>query len=670
MGGKPTKRKYVIKSARPSSGTLDLDNDLNAQQRAVVLGPPGPLLVIAGAGSGKTRTLTYRAAHLLEGGVAPDRLLLCTFTNRAAREMIQRVESLLDINLKRLWAGTFHHVANLALRRYAEEVGLQPNYAILDSEDSRDLMATCLAEQGPALRRKRFPRPPLLLHIFSRAVDSQIPVERAVQLQAVRFLDLTAEIERVIDRYVQQKLKLGLVDYDDLLLFFKILLTEHPKQAEELTGRFEHVLVDEYQDTSYLQGEVIDACASQHGNLTVVGDDAQSIYSFRGADFRNIIDFPKRYPDARVFKLETNYRSTPEILGLANASIARNTRQFPKVLRAVCPDGMEPAHIPLRDVYMQADFVAQRVLELNQEEDIPLDQMAVLYRAHSHSLELQVELTRRGIPYSVRSGLRFFEQRHIKDVTAYLRLSHNTGDALAWQRVLRLWRGVGAKTIEQVLAVVQRSEGLTAAGVLLSDELKRAVHRQAGPQLRRLGKVVDSIIAADSLPQMIEAVLEGHYRSYAQAAFPNAETRLEDLQQLADYTSQYSNLERFLSELALVAGIAAEGVAPGEVPEEKMTLSTVHQAKGLEWRVVFVLWLSEGRFPHAIAIRTRDEEEEERRLFHVTVTRAREQLYLCNPRFDEQRDGPRKLLRLSRFLREVSSRDGDGPYESWDIEEG
>ena len=660
--------KYVIHTDRPSRGSLNLTGELNEQQRAVVLGPTGQLLVIAGAGSGKTRTLTYRAAHLINSGLAPDRLLLCTFTNRAAREMVKRVEALLDVDLKRMWAGTFHHVANLALRRYAEQVGLQPNYAILDSEDARDLMAACLAEEGKVLRRKRFPAAPLLLHVFSRAVDAQIPLDRAVHLHAVRFLDLTEEIERVINRYVQQKLKLGLVDYDDLLLFFKILLTEHPTQAAGLMERFEHVLVDEYQDTSLLQSEVIDACASHHGNLTVVGDDAQSIYSFRGADFRNIIDFTRRYPEARVFKLETNYRSSPEILQLANASIAKNTRQYPKVLSAVCPSGMVPGQIPLRDVYQQAAFVAQRVLELNQEEEIPLDQIAVLYRAHSHSLELQVELTRRGIPFSVRSGLRFFEQRHIKDVTAYLRLSHNIGDALAWQRVLRLWRGVGARTVDHVLSAVQRAEGQTAASVLTSDQLKGVVHKRAGNQLVRLGQLLCGIQQADNVPQMIEAVLEGHYRSYAQAAFPNAETRLEDLQQLADYTSQYASLERFLSELALVAGIAAEGVAPGEKPEKQMTLSTVHQAKGLEWRVVFVLWLSDGRFPHAIAIRTRDEEEEERRLFHVTVTRAREQLYLCTPRFDEKGDGPRRILRLSRFLSELGS--GHLPYEAWDIEEG
>ena len=661
--------KYVLHTQRPTRGVLDLEGELNPQQRAVVLAPPGRMLVIAGAGSGKTRTLTYRAARLIEQGLDPARLVLCTFTNRAAREMTQRVEGLLDVDLKQMWSGTFHHIANLALRRYSEQVGLQPNYAILDREDSRDLMASCLATEGKALRNRRFPRPPLLQHILSRAVDAQIGLEQAVRRFAPRFVEVTEGVIRVLERYTRRKLQLGLADYDDLLLFFKVLLSEHPAQADELTARFEHVLVDEYQDTSFLQGEIVELCAARHGNLTVVGDDAQSIYSFRGADYRNIIDFPQRYADARVFKLETNYRSSPEILGLANATIQRNTRQFPKVLTPVCPAGPLPALLPLRDVYQQAVFVAQRVLELNAEDDLPLPQMAVLYRTHAQSLELQVELTRRGIPFSVRSGLRFFEQRHIKDVTAYLRLGHNVGDALAWQRVLRLWQGVGARTVEHVLDVVQAEPGQQAAALLGSTQLRQRVHGRAAKQLARLGQLMDRLGAAASVREMIEAVLEDHYKHYAQTAFPNADTRLEDLQQLADYTAQYDDdLEKFLSELALVAGIAAEGVAPGEPPEEKLTLSTVHQAKGLEWRVVFMLWLSEGRFPQAHAVRELQDEEEERRLFHVAVTRAREQLYLCNPRFDEQHDGPRKLLRLSRFLAELS---GDRqPYESWEIEEG
>jgi DNA helicase-2/ATP-dependent DNA helicase PcrA len=659
--------RYVLHTPRAARRGLDLEGELNEQQRAVVLAGEGPLLVIAGAGTGKTRTLTYRAAQLIHGGRSPEQLLLCTFTNRAAREMVQRVEGLLDVDLKRLWAGTFHHVANMALRRYGEQVGLLPNYAILDREDARDLMAVCLGEEGPALRKLRFPKPALLQSLVSRAVDSQLPLAAVVRERAPRFVELTGEIQRVVDRFVARKLKLGLVDYDDLLLFFKILLSEHPGPAGELTARFEHVLVDEYQDTSLLQGQIVDACASRHGNLTVVGDDAQSIYSFRGAHFRNILEFTNRYPGAQVFKLETNYRSSPEVLRLANACIAQNERQYPKLLRPVRGPSQAPALIPLTDVYQQAAFVAQRVLELTQEEGVPLRQVAVLYRAHAHSLELQVELTRRNIPFSVRSGLRFFEQAHIKDITAFLRLAHNPGDALAWQRVLRLWPGVGTRTADQLLLEVeQQPRGRPADELLASPELRQRLHKRAATPLARLGRVLRQVRGGADVPGMIETVVERHYREYATASFPNAETRLEDLQQLAAYTAQYDSLQAFLSELALVAGITAEGVAPGELPEEKMTLSTVHQAKGLEWRVVFILWTAEGRFPQAIAVRTRDDEEEERRLFYVALTRAEQQLYLCFPRFEEPRDGPRRILRLSRFLAELPD---PPPYERWEIEE-
>jgi DNA helicase II / ATP-dependent DNA helicase PcrA len=660
--------RYILRTERPPRRHLDLDGDLNDEQRAVVLAPRGPVLVIAGAGSGKTRTLTYRAAHLLESGVPPDRLLLCTFTHRAAREMVRRVEALLEIDLRPLWAGTFHHVANLALRRYAETVGLRPNYAILDREDSKDLMASCLSEEGRALRTRRFPQPGLLQHLLSMSVDSQAGISEVVRFHAPRFAEMVDDIRRVLDRFVARKLSLGLVDYDDLQLFFKILLTEHPGPAAELKDRFEHVLVDEYQDTSRIQGEIVDACAEKHGSLTVVGDDAQSIYGFRGADFRNIIEFPERHEGTVLLKLERNYRSTPEILALANASIAVNRRQFPKVLRAVRPPGSMPALLPLEDADQQATFVAQRVLELSQEEGVPLGDIGVLYRAHSHSLELQVELARRGIPFTIRSGLRFFEQAHIKDVTAYLRLAHNGGDELAWRRVLGLWPGAGQKTAEQVLAAALVSGGRRPAAELLrSSELRARLPKTAGPSMVRLAELLSRLGAFDALPRMIDAVVETHYREYAQASFANSEVRLEDLRQLGDFASRYDSLEEFLSELAIVAGMAAEGIKPGEAPEEKLTLSTVHQAKGLEWRAVFVLWLAEGRFPQALGLRTQAEEEEERRLFHVAVTRAKEQLYLCHPRFEEPREGPRRLLRLSRFLAE-HSHDARVPYERWEIE--
>jgi DNA helicase-2/ATP-dependent DNA helicase PcrA len=660
--------RYVIRTQRTGRPRLNLDTDLNEQQRAAVLAPPGRVLVIAGAGSGKTRTLTYRAAHLLSTGLEQDRILLCTFTNRAAREMVERVEQLLGLDLKPSWAGTFHHVANLALRRWAEHVGLPPSYTILDREDAKDLMTTCLSEAGPALRRRRFPKPALLLHIFSRAVDSQLGLAEAISRYSPRFVEATDEIKKVVDRFTARKLRLGLVDYDDLLLFFKILLTEHPSAAEELTDRFEHVLVDEYQDTSLLQGQIIELCAAKHGNLTVVGDDAQSIYSFRGADFRNIIDFPARFPETQIFKLETNYRSTPQILRLANESIQRNQRQHPKVLSAVRPPGITPALIPLRDVYLQADFVAQRVLELSQEEGIPLGEIAILYRAHSHSLELQVELTRRDIPYVVRSGLRFFEQAHIKDLTAYLRLCHNSGDQLAWHRVLLLWPGVGTRTTAKVLRCIQDDVDHPAADRLLSsEELRRQLPGSARPSIEQLARLLGRIRGEDSVGKMIGAVVDAHYAEYAKSAFANAETRIEDLSQFAEYAAHYSGLEHFLSDLALVAGVTAEAIGPGELPEERITLSTVHQAKGLEWRAVFILWLAEGRFPQALAVRSLEEEEEERRLFHVAVTRAMDQLYLCHPQFEEHQEGPRRMLRLSRYLAELSG--PETPVERWTIEE-
>lgn len=664
--------RYTLRTQHPARRALDLDHDLNEQQRDAVLAPSGQVLIIAGAGTGKTRTLTYRAAHLLSRGLPPERVLLCTFTNRAAREMLERVEALLGVDLRPVWGGTFHHVANLALRRYGERVGLPGNYSILDREDSRELLQRCLAEEGKLLAARRFPRPALLQSLASMAVDQQLGLEEILRAQAPRFLDLLGPLSRVLERYAARKLQLGLVDYDDLLLFFKILLREHPGPSAELTGRFEQVLVDEYQDTSRLQGEIVDLCASRHGNLTVVGDDAQSIYSFRGADFRNIIEFPRRYPGARIFRLEQNYRSTPEILELANACIACNVRQFPKQLRAVRPPGMKPALIPLQDVYQQADFVAQRTLELSQQEGIPLEQIAVLYRAHAHSLELQVELTRRGIPYRIRSGVRFFEQAHIKDITAYLRLAHNGRDPLAWGRVLRLWPGVGPRTAHALLAELERGQDAPPTGGgqearLLSDERRQGLPRPAQASLARLAQLLEELERSESAAHMIRTIVESHYREYAQTAFPNPEARLEDLQQLGDYAARFPALEDFLSELALVAGVAAEAVGPGEAPEEKLTLSTVHQAKGLEWRVVFLLWLSEGHFPQALAVRSLEEEEEERRLFHVAVTRAMDHLYLCQPRFDESGEGPRRILRLSRFLVELAGH--VPPYERWEIEE-
>lgn len=660
--------RYVLKGASKRRSALDLERDLNPTQRDAVEWPGGPLLIIAGAGSGKTRTLTYRAAHLIHRGVDPHRILLCTFTNRAAREMVDRLEGLTGIDLHRIWAGTFHHVANMALRRHAALLDIDEGYSILDQEDARELMASCLSEEGAELKRRRYPQARVLLHITSMGINRRTALTETLAQAAPRFLGMEEAIGRLIARYAARKRQLGLVDYDDLLVHFRSLLRDHPSAGDPLKERFQHVLVDEYQDTNRLQGEIVDLCAEVHGNLTVVGDDAQSIYSFRGAHYENIISFPERHPGTQVFKLERNYRSVPEILALANKSIRNNHRQFPKVLEATRGPGMRPILLPLFDVYQQAEFIAQRVLELHQQEDIPLRQIAVLYRAHAHSMELQLELTRREIPFRVRSGLRFFEQAHIKDVLSYLRLVHNPVDPLAWQRVLRTWSGVGRRSAEHVMerTLSVPEKPARPAEVLGDEALRSRLPKSATGAISRLGALFTALGPELSLSEMVRQVLDAHYRDYAHAAFPNGQTRVDDLEQLADYARHYESLERFLSEIALVAGFGAEAAKSGEMPDDCITLSTIHQAKGLEWRAVFVLALAETRFPQAIATRSSAELEEERRLFYVATTRAKDQLYLCHPRFEEPDKGPRKLLRLSRFVDELGD-DGLFPYESWEI---
>ncbi|HEY3360213.1 MAG TPA: ATP-dependent helicase [Polyangia bacterium] len=654
--------KYVVRSARPPGRPLDLEAELNPEQRAVVVAEGGPMLVIAGAGSGKTRALTYRVAWLLAHGVRPDRLLLCTFTNRAAREMLRRVEALTGVETRALFAGTFHHVAHRLLRQYRDRVGLPAGFGILDREDARELLAACLAEEG--VRDQRLPQPKVLMALLSRAINSSMSVADAVAHDAPRFVEAAAAIARVADCFAARKAAMGMVDFDDLLLLWKALLVDHPDAAAELRTRFEHVLCDEYQDTSRIQGELVDLCAAGHRNLMVVGDDAQSIYSFRGADFRNILEFPARYPDARVYKLETSYRSTPEIIALANQCIAHNAAQHPKVLRPVCAPGDPPAVVPLADVYQQAEFVAQRLLELHQLEGVPLREIAVLYRNHAHALELQVELTRRKIPYVVRSGLRFFEQAHIKDVVAYLRVLANARDGLAWSRVLKLYGGVGARSARRVADGAARQDGpadlvLAALAPELPGSARAPVGRLAA-LLARLREPPEGPAAA------IARVVAGHYAEYAAGAFPNADARLEDLRQLADYAARFADVPAFLADLSLVAGIAAETVLQGEPPEEHLTLSTIHQAKGLEWTAVFVLWLADGRFPNLQALRTQEEEEEERRLFYVAVTRTRRHLFLCYPQRAEDARGLRTILRPSRFITEL---DGPAPpFERWAIE--
>src|SRR3954453_17390780 len=469
-------RQYTLQRAPSAAGIhIDYAAELNEQQLAAVTAPPGPLLVIAGAGSGKTRTLTYRVAYLLENGVDPRNILLLTFTNKAARQMTDRVVNLLPVDASGLWGGTFHSIGNRMLRRHGSVLGYSSGFTILDREDQKDLINTVVASSGIDPKEIRFPKGDVLAEIFSFAVNTEMPLEGLLAEKFPYFLPLLDKIQDVRARYEKKKKATNSVDFDDLLQKPLVMFQQHEGIAEIYRRQFQFILVDEYQDTNKIQADLVDLLARDHRNLMVVGDDAQSIYSWRGANFQNILEFPERYPDAQVFKIEMNYRSVPEVLEVANAAIAANVRQFRKHLSATRESKtLKPALVALNDGSEQAQFVAQRILEL-RDENIDLNQIAVLYRAHYHALELQLELSRRGIPYQITSGIRFFEQAHIKDVTSFIRFVANPRDEVAFKRMVKLLPGVGNRTAENLWRKWEKS--LVTAGDLSAIALAKADDR-------------------------------------------------------------------------------------------------------------------------------------------------------------------------------------------------
>ncbi|MBD3872793.1 MAG: ATP-dependent helicase, partial [Acidobacteria bacterium] len=438
---------------------MHYEEELNPQQLEVVMHPGGPMLALAGAGTGKTRTLVYRTCRLIEDGVPPARILLLTFTNRAAREMMGRVDDLVERGTSRVTGGTFHSAGHRILRRYAEMLGYTPRFSILDREDSTELMGSALADVSPEAPNRRMPRPRLLVDLYSFVINTGHDLEQVLTDRAPQFLDQGGLIADVFKRYLERKRNADLMDFDDLLLNWLLLLTRFPRARQALRDQFNHILVDEYQDTNRLQADIVDAMLGPARNVMVVGDDAQSIYAFRGADFENILGFPQRHPDCTVFRLETNYRSFPPILELANASIENNSKQFKKSLRPVRTGGGLPLEVAVPTPETQATHVSDELLAL-REEGFELEDMAVLYRNHAHSLDLQVELTRRNIPYRVRSGLRFFEHRHVKDVLAHLRFVDNPRYEIAFARAIKLRDGFGPRLAARVWEQLCGADGL------------------------------------------------------------------------------------------------------------------------------------------------------------------------------------------------------------------
>jgi DNA helicase-2/ATP-dependent DNA helicase PcrA len=662
-------RQYTLN--RPAGPTLRIDYaaELNPQQHRAVTAAPGPALVIAGAGSGKTRTLTYRVAYLIENGVSPAHILLLTFTNKAAREMLERVTALVPHDLAGLWSGTFHSIGNRILRSHTQAAGFRPGFSIMDREDQQDMLDSVIAAAGIDTKDKRFPKGEVLGDIYSYAINTNRSIGEVLAEKYPYFIPLEPEIESLQKKYEQRKRSANSLDFDDLLVKPLRMMQETPSIAEHYQNRFQFVLVDEYQDTNHIQAEFIDVLAARHQNVMVVGDDAQAIYSWRGADFKNILDFPKRYPNATVYKIETNYRSVPEVLEVANAAIAANVRQFPKELQASREGGRsKPGLVPLADSNQQAQFVTQRILEL-RDEGMDLNEIAVLYRAHYHSMELQMELTRHGIPFAITSGLRFFEQAHVKDVAAFLKFAVNPRDEVAFKRMARLLPGIGARSAEDLWAGVFRNLGddpvpdpETNPGPPSFESFHKLLFEQKVPAKSRkswqqLVYTLDEI-APHAQPhppcEMIGAVIEAVYDDYLKSKFPNYEQRREDLQVLQNYARQYQNSAEFLDQLALVTSLETEGeLGTRNDDDEMVNLSSVHQAKGLEWRAVFVIWMSDGMFPSSRSLDSDASIEEERRLFYVAVTRAKDELYLTYPLMKLNAGYGEMFQRPSRFLSEV-----------------
>lgn len=605
---------------------IDYPGELNQEQLDAVMNGDGACLVLAGAGSGKTRTITYRVAYLLERGVPPSSILLLTFTNKASKEMRHRIESLLGATADGIWGGTFHSIASRILRHLAPEVGYENNFTILDQEDSRNLVKAVMKDMSIDPKARRFPTPQVVLSIISYARNTQVSIEETLDLKHPNFLELSGDIEEIARRYQERKKQANAMDFDDLLTNMARLLDD-ATIGRQIAERFKYVLVDEYQDTNAIQARIVHGFARIHKNIFVVGDDAQSIYAFRGADVKNILRFPKEWEDAKIFKLLHNYRSSPEILGLANESLSNNVEQFEKDLIGTRDHGPKPFLVPSASAQQEARYIAEQILTL-RHEGVALPNIAVLFRSSSHAGQLEFELTKRDVPYEYRGGMRFFERAHIKDALAFLRVYENPKDEIAWLRTLHLQSGIGAKTAQTIMEQIRGKE---SAEEILSNQL--ALPSRAKSGWEELTKMLSPVIREARFPAaMVRAVLRTGYRDYLEREYPNWSDRVDDLEQLALFAESYEDVADFLQDLALYDEVMAMREEGGAVKddEERVVLSTIHQAKGLEWDTVFVVHLANQSFPNRRAL-MEDGLEEERRLFYVATTRAKRQLFLTYP---------------------------------------
>ncbi|AFM25297.1 ATP-dependent helicase [Desulfomonile tiedjei] len=621
------------------------EQDLNSAQLEAVTAPEGPLLIIAGAGSGKTRTIVYRVAWLVEQGIEPESILLLTFTRKAAEEMLSRASQLLGLRLTAIAGGTFHSTGNMLLRRYAALLGFDSSFSIMDQGDSVEAIDHVKKNLVPPLTDpKGFPKTRTIAEIISRAVGCACSVNEAIEKRCPHFGEFAPEIDIIKVKYEEHKKNNNLMDYDDLLVNTIKLLEEHPRIRTEISEKWRYVLVDEYQDTNRLQARIVQLLAFTHDNVMVVGDDSQSIYSFRGADFTNIVEFPNLFPGTRIIRLEENYRSTAPILSVTNSIIQRAAAGYSKRLFTQKTGGPLPISARSSTERQQSKFVVQCVRELN-EHGVELNEIAVLFRAGFHSFDLESELTRNNIAFVKYGGFKFLESQHIKDVLAHLKVIHNPADRLSWIRILKLLPGVGDKTALQL------------AGTICQDGIPRST-AQIVSKPPKYGKDLDRLLElvfqlkneTNPISQKVE-LINAYYFPVLKEKYDNYPKRMRDLEYLADLTSSYKSLNRFLNDMALEP--PDEERSSERERQDSLVLSTIHSAKGLEWHTVILIWAAEGRIPSPMALVSPDDLEEERRLMYVATTRAKHNLVIVAPHTALDRTRGQVPVKLSRFVEEI-----------------
>lgn len=637
---------------------IDFRASLNDEQYAAVTAPPGPLLILAGAGSGKTRTLTYRVAYLLSQGIRPGEILLLTFTNKAAKEMLHRVQDLTGIEPQRFWGGTFHSLGHRALRIYGEAIGVPRNFTILDADESETLLKQTVNDLDKLFfKDKTNPRPGPLFDVLSLARNTQLSIADTVQKNFPQYSEIAHRFPAFAAAYTAKKREQNVLDYDDLLESWLRLLLESPEVANYFAHRFRHILVDEYQDTNTLQSQIVDRLAAHHC-VMAVGDDAQCIYSWRGANFENIMTFPDRHPETVIHRIETNYRSTPEILNLANGVLLAQPkgRHFDKELRAARGHSQKPYVVQTMDDREQAEFILKRIRSLVEDDGVSLNDIAILYRSHFLALEVQLALSRAGLPYHITSGVKFFERQHIRDLVALLRFVYNPADQQAWQRIAVLLPKIGEKGAIKIYDAALDHARLMQKNfldVLNTDDVRSKVAKDARDDwinftasLVQVAETMQSAKPADA----VQTAIDGWYGDYLKGAFADYLDRLDELKALVGFAQRFDETQDFLAQIVLLNSETSDRHVESDT--EAIKLTTVHQSKGLEYDVVFLIGLADGQFPGRRSIESGDVEEE-RRLFYVAVTRAKNELYLTYPKVATRAGPGGMLLTPSRFILEL-----------------